>query len=282
MHYWTAMKPTIITLLIILPFLSLLAQEPHPIAPSEIHTRLGTQISNAIDEMNKEKQKPGHERQTKQVTVYVSDKHPAAAEQPEADEERSIVSNLNRLTEGNKRFVTGNLKRKDFAAQRKEVVNGQHPYAIVITCSDSRVPPEMIFDESIGQLFVIRLAGNVVDSLALGSVEYAVEHLHSHTLVVLGHESCGAVKATVEGGHFPPNIAAIARHIEPAVAAVRTRKIPESTLISECVKANVHEQIRLTMKNSPILFDAMIKGELFVLGGVYDLASGKVRFLTGE
>lgn len=278
------MKPTLIALCILFPFVSLIAQEPHPIAPSEIHERLGTQISRAVDEMNKEKLKPGHERQTKQVTVYVSDKHPAAgnAEHAEAEEERSIVSNLNRLTEGNKRFVSGNIRRKDLGAERKAVVNGQQPYAIVITCSDSRVPPEMIFDEAIGQLFVIRLAGNVVDSLALGSVEYAVEHLHTHTLVVLGHESCGAVKAAVQGGTVPPNIASIVRRISPAVATVRGRNIPENELVTESVKENVHEQIRRSMKSSPILFDAMIKGELLVLGGVYDLASGKVRFLTGE
>lgn len=281
------MKSTILFLLIAVPFHSLFAQEPHPIAPSEIHERLGTQISRALDEMNKEKLKSGHERQTKQVTVYVSDKHPAAgvagaAEHAGQEEERSIVSNLNRLTEGNKRFVSGNIKRKDLGAERKAVVNGQQPYAIVITCSDSRVPPEMIFDEAIGQLFVIRLAGNVVDSLALGSVEYAVEHLHSHTLVVLGHESCGAVKAAVQGGSVPPNIASIVRRISPAVSAVRGRNIPENELVTESVKENVHEQIRRTMKSSSILFDAMIKGELLVLGGVYDLASGKVRFLTGE
>ncbi|NUN68686.1 MAG: carbonic anhydrase [Bacteroidetes bacterium] len=278
------MRPTFpyCFLLFLLPFSSLFAQEPHPIAPSEIHTRLGSQISKAVETMNQEKKRSGHESTPKDITVFVTDKPVAPAAHAEQEDDRSIVSNLNRLSEGNKRFVSGTPKRKEVAAQRRETVNGQHPYAIVITCSDSRVPPEMIFDESVGQLFVIRLAGNVVDSLALGSVEYAVEHLHAHTLLVLGHESCGAVKAAAEGGHLPPNIAAITRRIEPAVAAAKARSITGPALINECVKENVHEQIRRTMKNSSILFDAMVKGELLVLGGIYDLASGKVRFLTGN
>ncbi len=260
------------------------AQEHQAVHPTELHQRISTQITRSIEKMNEEKKNEGSSQRTKQETIYVSDKHGEAHPvQHDADnDERSIVSNLLRLTDGNKRFVSGSLKRKDLSVQRKETVNGQSPFAIVITCSDSRVPPELIFDESIGQLFVIRLAGNVVDSLALGSIEYAVEHLHAHTMVILGHESCGAVKATIQGGHVPPNIASIVRRISPAVAKARERRTDEKELLSESIKENVHEQIRQSMNLSPILFDAMLKGELLVLGGVYDLASGKVRFLTGE
>lgn len=272
--------------LILLSSISFLAdaQEHQAVSPAELHQRISTQISKSIETMNEEKKHEGTGKRTKQETVYVSDKHGLSlpASHDEDNEERSIVSNLLRLTDGNKRFVSGSLKRKDLTTQRKETVNGQSPFAIVVTCSDSRVPPEMIFDESIGQLFVIRLAGNVVDSLALGSIEYAVEHLHAHTMVILGHESCGAVKATIQGGHVPPNIASIVRRISPAVTKVRERKTEEKELLSESIKENVHEQIRQSMNFSPILFDAMLKGELLVLGGVYDLASGKVRFLTGE
>lgn len=281
------MKSYRIVVIIICSFtLRLSAQEHQAVDASELHQRISTQISKSIQTMNEEKKRDGTDKKPRQETIYVSEKHgltPAAhREEVEVEEERSIVSNLLRLTEGNKRFVSGSLKRKDLAAQRMATANGQTPFAIVVTCSDSRVPPEMIFDESIGQLFVIRLAGNVVDSLALGSIEYAVEHLHSHTLVVLGHESCGAVKATIQGGTVPPNIFSIVRRISPAVAKVREKKVEEKELLSESIKENVHEQIRRSMSMSPILFDAMVKGELLVLGGVYDLASGKVRFLTGE
>jgi carbonic anhydrase len=273
---------SLLSAILLLPA-AIFTQEHNVIAPSEIHERLATQVSKSIKEMNEETKKNGSSRKNHDVTVFVSEKHPSAAEERrEPDEERSIVSNLLRLTEGNKRFVSGALKRKDLASQRSGTVNGQTPFAIIITCSDSRVPPEMIFDESIGQLFVIRLAGNVVDSLALGSVEYAVEHLHAHTLVVLGHQSCGAVKAAVQGGPLPPNIAAVVRRIAPAVANAKAQNRTEAELMNESIKENVHEQIRRSMSGSSILHDAMMKGELLVLGGIYDLATGKVRFLTGE
>ncbi len=281
------MKLYHIFFIIICSFTFRIAAQEHPVIdPSELRQRISTQISKSIQMMNEEKKRDGTDKKPKRETIYVSEKHgvtPAVQrETVGVEEERSIVSNLLRLTEGNKRFVSGSVKQKDLAAQRTATANGQTPFAIVVTCSDSRVPPEMIFDESIGQLFVVRLAGNVVDSLALGSIEYAVEHLHSHTLVVLGHESCGAVKATIEGGTVPPNIASIVRRIAPAVEKARGKKVVESELLSESVKENVHEQIRRSMSMSPILFDAMMKGELLVLGGFYDLASGKVRFLTGE
>ncbi|MFZ4620423.1 MAG: carbonic anhydrase [Bacteroidota bacterium] len=281
------MKRYQIVLVIICSFtIRTAAQEHQPIKPSELHQRISTQIAKSIQTMNEETKRDGADKKPRHETIYVSEKHGVVSndhkETVETEEERSVVSNLLRLTEGNKRFVSGSLKRKDLSSQRAATANGQTPFAIVVTCSDSRVPPELIFDESIGQLFVIRLAGNVVDSLALGSIEYAVEHLHAHTLVILGHESCGAVKATIAGGTVPPNIGSIVRRIAPAVAKVREKKTEEKELLSECIKENVHGQIGLTMKMSPILFDAMVKGELLVLGGIYDLASGKVRFLTGE
>ncbi|KAH3756127.1 carbonic anhydrase [Pelomyxa schiedti] len=102
---------------------------------------------------------------------------------------------LQRLSEGNQRFVAGTPAAKDLVHRRQELASGQHPVAVIVTCSDSRVCPEYIFDQSLGDLFVIRTAGNVVDDVELGSIEYAVEHLHSHLIVVLGHTACGAVTA---------------------------------------------------------------------------------------
>ena len=118
----------------------------------------------------------------------------ASSQKALASEEDTLA----RLMNGNARFVKGQHRPANYKRERAELTKGQRPYAIVLSCSDSRVPPEIVFDESLGKLFVVRVAGNVVDPIALGSIEYAAEHLHSKLLFVLGHESCGAVKATVE------------------------------------------------------------------------------------
>ena len=125
---------------------------------------------------------------------------------------------LQSLKAGNERFVTGNLLPKDsYAEDRKALCEGQHPFAVVLCCSDSRVAPEIIFDQKLGEIFVIRNAGNVVDKHVLGSIEYAVEHLETSLVVVMGHSSCGAVTATHKGKALPDNIMAIARRIRPSI-----------------------------------------------------------------
>ena len=125
---------------------------------------------------------------------------------------------LDRLKEGNTRFVSGTLTPKDdYAALREKLSAGQHPFAVVLCCSDSRVAPEIIFDQKLGDLFVIRNAGNVIDKHVLGSIEYAVEHLGTSLVVVMGHSSCGAVTATRLGEALPDNIMAIARRIRPSI-----------------------------------------------------------------
>jgi carbonic anhydrase len=128
------------------------------------------------------------------------------------------------MIEGNKRYVAGKASHKNQdSTRRMDVTGGQHPFAVVISCSDSRVPPEIIFDQGIGDLFVIRLAGNIVDDAALGSIEYAIEHLGTKYIMVMGHESCGAVKATVQGGEAPGHIGSIVKAIQPAIDSVRGR-----------------------------------------------------------
>jgi Carbonic anhydrase len=125
---------------------------------------------------------------------------------------------LNQLKEGNARFLSGDLTPKDdYAALREKLSTGQHPFAVVLCCSDSRVAPEIIFDQKLGDLFVIRNAGNVIDKHVLGSIEYAVEHLGCSLVVVMGHSSCGAVTATRLGEALPDNIMAIARRIKPSI-----------------------------------------------------------------
>jgi carbonic anhydrase len=162
--------------------------------------------------------------------------------------------------------------------ERAQLAKGQQPYAIVLTCSDSRVCPEILFDESLGKLFVIRVAGNVVDPIVLGSIEYAAEHLGSKLLVVLGHTSCGAVKATIAGGNIPPNIQRIADCISPAVEKTRAKHLDEKSLLDESVNENVREQLQRIRSGSTTLAEMEEKKELQILGAIYDIESGKTSF----
>jgi carbonic anhydrase len=133
------------------------------------------------------------------------------------DKDYSIA--IQSLKAGNERFITGNLSNKDtYAEDRKVLCEGQHPFAVVLCCSDSRVAPEIIFDQRLGDLFVIRNAGNVVDEDVLGSVEYAVDHLETPLVVVLGHSSCGAVTATCQGSDLPGHILDLAKRIKPSIS----------------------------------------------------------------
>jgi carbonic anhydrase len=185
---------------------------------------------------------------------------------------------LSRLNEGNDRYISGRTSSKDFAREREDLLKGQKPYAIIVTCSDSRVPPELIFDESLGQLFVIRVAGNVVDPDVLGSIEYAVEHLHCHLLIIMGHESCGAVKATIEGGKVPPNIGALVYKIKPAVKAAKAKHLNEEETLNLAIENNVHIQLEESIKQSKVIKEYFEKGELKIYGAVYNLHTGKVSF----
>lgn len=183
------------------------------------------------------------------------------------------------LVEGNRRFVTGDLALKNLGRGKREdlLANGQHPFAVVVTCSDSRVPPELLFDQALGDLFVIRVAGNVLDSVSLGSVEYAVDHLHTPLVVVLGHENCGAVTATVEGGVPPGSIGAITFLIQPSVDKVRAMGIDGRELCEKAADENIKATLE-DLKRSPVLKHLMDCGKLTLVGAKYHLASGEVVF----
>ena len=192
----------------------------------------------------------------------------------------SVDDPLARLMAGNARFAKGQRRPANYRQERRELRTGQHPYAIVLSCSDSRVPPEIVFDESLGKLFVVRVAGNVVDPATLGSVEYAAEHLHAKLLFVLGHESCGAVKATVDGGHFSPSIESIVEKIKAAVAAARSAHPNEKDILPFAVEENVALQIRNVSEQSAIVRDLVEKKELRIAGGVYSLNTGRVKRIS--
>ena len=187
---------------------------------------------------------------------------------------------LLKLLEGNKRFISGQLTTKDCSTEkRQELTNGQHPFATVLSCSDSRVAPEVIFDEGLGDVFIVRVAGNVVEPTTLGSIEYGAEHLHTPLLVILGHESCGAVKATLEAKGKPEgNIGAIIKKIMPAVnTAKKAKKGPDETL-NLAVQENIKNTYKDIMK-SKVVKELVHEGKLKVVAAEYYLGTGKVELI---
>ena len=181
---------------------------------------------------------------------------------------------LKKLMDGNRRFVSETYDRGDIGpGRRAEISKGQRPFAVIVDCSDSRVVPEFIFDQGLGDLFVIRTAGNIVDDIAIGSVEYAVKHLGVRLVLVLGHDDCGAVKATVAGGKAEGHIDAILQAIRPAVAVARQKP---GNLLDNAIAQNVDMVINRLQSAQPILAQALQTGDVRIVGGVYHLKDGSV------
>jgi methyl-accepting chemotaxis protein/carbonic anhydrase len=186
------------------------------------------------------------------------------------------------LKDGNARFSAGSPHRDhQDAARRAEVATGQTPFATVLTCSDSRVPAELLFDQGIGDIFVVRVAGNVSDTDEVGTIEYGVGHLHTPLLVVLGHVGCGAVKAVLEGAEVHGSIPELVDNIAPAVARARAANpgVAGAQLFAEAVKTNVWVSIEDLFKRSAEVRELVHDGKLQVVGAVYDLAAGTVNWL---
>lgn len=180
------------------------------------------------------------------------------------------------LLAGNGRFVSGKHTDVNFASLRKSLIKGQKPEVIVLGCADSRVPPELVFDKNLGELFVVRAAGNIADSISLGSIEYAVEHLHSKVLVVLGHESCGAVAVAVSNEEMTTrNLSAIVNKISPALEGSTACPLG-GKMNNACVVQNVAQSSKDIVKNSAIIKAAVEAGKLTIIRAVYELESGKV------
>lgn len=181
------------------------------------------------------------------------------------------------LADGNHRFVKGVLRPRPTVARRRELVEGQHPRAMVLSCSDSRTPPELLFDQGLGDLFVVRSAGEVVDPVALGSLEYAAEHLGVGVLVVMGHRKCGAVAAALSGEPMPtPNLDAIVKRIRPALPDAKTKASDRARLAEE---SNVREAVQNILLESPLLRERVASGKLLVIPALYDLTTGRVEKL---
>jgi carbonic anhydrase len=186
---------------------------------------------------------------------------------------------LRLLKEGNARFVAGEPHHEGITARRLELVAGQSPFAVVLGCSDSRVPIETVFDQVPGNLFVVRVAGNFLDDNGLASIEYSVKVLGSSLIVVLGHERCGAVDATLQflknGTEQPGHIQQLVTAILPAAEAVRG---DEGDWWDNAVAENVRLNVEAITARSEIVAAAAKRGTLRVVGGVYDLRGGKVTF----
>jgi len=189
---------------------------------------------------------------------------------------------LARLLEGNRRYVANkSFCPNESTTTRTKLATGQAPFAIILGCSDSRVPPEVVFDFGLGDLFVIRVAGNIVEDAGVGSIEYAVEHLGTPLIVVLGHERCGAVKATIEtleaGAEAPGHIAELVRKLKPAVEA--SAKTPGDK-VANAVRENVRRMVTELAGLEPFLKEKVEGGKVKVVGAHYDLDSGVVELLS--
>jgi carbonic anhydrase len=195
----------------------------------------------------------------------------------------SADEGLRLLKEGNGRYVDGKLQhpRQDRARRALTAAQGQHPLAVVLTCSDSRVPAEIIFDQGIGDLFVVRVAGNVAATDEIGSIEYAVDHLAVPVVVVMGHSQCGAVTAVLDDNKLPPNIANLVEPIKPAVEKARgaNPEAAKDVLLKAAITANVWQAMEDMLRLSPIIRERVKDGRVQVVGALYDLDSGQVQWL---
>lgn len=184
------------------------------------------------------------------------------------------------MLEGNARFVAGQSTERKPIERRAATANGQQPPAMVLTCSDSRLPPELLFDRDVGELFVVRVAGNVADPVGIGSLEYAADHLGSKVLVVLGHEKCGAVTAALSGEPMPtPSLSALVAELAPAL-----QELPGTGTAPDRVHAGVEANVRATtaelLATSPVISGKAVQGQLLVVPAIYDLASGQIKVLA--
>ncbi len=203
----------------------------------------------------------------------------------------SAADALERLREGNRRFVSDEVSEETLASRehRAGAATPQNPFAIILACSDSRVPTELIFDRGIGDLFVIRVAGNIVASSQIGSIEYAAEQFGTRLVVVLGHSDCGAITATLQElalkeSHRSPNLRTIVDRVRPAVESIfkENDDVDDDAVISRCVHANVRASVEHLQHGSLILEQLIDKGSLQIIGAEYSIETGYIQFFESK
>lgn len=200
--------------------------------------------------------------------------------QKQEKDQADTLAPLAKLKAGNERFVSGHPVHPDESLKRiRELKKGQHPFVVLVSCSDSRVPPELIFDQGFGDVFSIRTAGNVIGEYELGSIEYAVEHLHCKLIVVLGHESCGAIQAygTSKNEKHKDHIQNLIDYI---ASEEEEKNIPDSlqSNMDTLIKANIAHGVNLLKSSTPVLKPLVDRNEIKIIGAYYDLDTGKVLF----
>lgn len=202
---------------------------------------------------------------------------------------------IQRLEAGNQRYVRRRPRHPHQGVRtRMDLSHGQHPFAVLVSCSDSRVAPTVVFDQGLGDLFEIRTAGHVLDGAALGSIEYAVEHLHTPLIVIMGHDRCGAVTAAIHSGSPRGHLRSIVEAIRPSVARVRHDKVPvdlswrsptpehlprtlaQANFLTRTIVANVEGAVRRLHDSSEVVREALEQGHTRVVGAFYDLDTGGV------
>jgi carbonic anhydrase len=186
---------------------------------------------------------------------------------------------LKRLQEGNARFVAGETIHCDLRQQVRETATGQAPFAAVVGCIDSRVPPELVFDQRIGDIFAARVAGNIVNDDILGSLEFATQLAGAKLIVVLGHSECGAVKGAVDDAKLG-HLTGLLAQIRPALAGVEYRGVPSSkdkALVQRVAERNVHDTVK-KLARAPVLAGQVGEGRLLIVGAMHDVATGKISW----
>lgn len=192
---------------------------------------------------------------------------------------------LAELREGNARFVSGQSRVRNLTAQVKATASSQYPFAVILSCLDSRQPIELVFDQGIGDIFSARVAGNVVDDDILGSMEFACKISGAKLIAVVGHSNCGAIKGAVDDVQFG-NLTGLLTKIKPAIDAVPADGQPRISknyaFVNKVAEANVRLVMQQIRERSPILRDMLDKGEIGLVGGMYDLSTGKVQFYDND
>jgi carbonic anhydrase len=214
-----------------------------------------------------------------QTTADATGKNARAVQTAESQGALTPTSALEKLKKGNTRFVEQNMRTRDWMAKVPATASGQHPFAAILACMDSRNPIEVIFDQGIGDVFGIRIAGNIINDDELGSMEYATKVVGVKLIIVLGHTSCGAVKGAIDDAKLG-NLTGLLAKIRPAVSASGPGSSKDDAYVTKVAQANVSQAIREIREKSPTIKQQLDAGTVGLVGAMYDVSSGKVMFLS--